>query len=146
MVVSFGCLVLREVLLLIVLGMRSDRAKEIEILVLRHQVAVLRRQVKGLDLEATDRVVLSALARLLPRPRWSTFLVAPATLLRWHRTPVARNWTYPRRRPGRPPVQAAVRALVLRLAKENPAGGIAGSRVNWWGWVTGWRPVPCGAS
>jgi putative transposase len=123
MVVSFGYLLLRQVLQLIVLGLRGERAKEIEILVLRHQVAVLRRQVKRLDLEPSDRVVFSALSRLLPRPRWATFLVTPATLLRWHRTLIAGKWTYPRRRPGRPPVQAVVRALVLRLAKENPGWG-----------------------
>ena len=101
----------------------SDQAKEIEILVLRHQVAVLRRQVRRLDLEPSDRVVLSALSQLLPRLRWATSFVTPATLLRWHRTLIARKWTYPRHRPGRPPVQAAIRALVLRLAKENPSWG-----------------------
>ena len=74
-------------------------------------------------MELSDRVVLSALARLLPRPRWATFLVTPATLLRWHRTLDAWNWRYPRRRPGRPPVHATIRALVLRLAKENPGWG-----------------------
>jgi putative transposase len=123
MVVSFGYLILRQVLQLIVLGLRGDRAKEVEILVLRHQLAVLRRQVRRLDLEPSDRAVLSALSRLLPRPRWATFLVNPATLLRWHRNLVSRKWTYPRRRPGRPPVQAEIRALVLRLAKENPCWG-----------------------
>jgi putative transposase len=123
MIVSFGYLILRQVLQLIVLGMRGERAKEVEILVLRHQVAVLRRQVKRLDLEPSDRAVLSALSRLLARPQWATFLVTPATLLRWHRTLIARKWTYPRRRPGRPPVQAAIRALVLRLAKENSGWG-----------------------
>src|SRR4051794_19813768 len=123
MVVSFGYLVLRQVLQLIVLSLRGEQATETEILVLRHQVAVLRRQVKRLDLEPSDRAVFSALARLLRRPRWATFLVTPATLLRWHRTLIARKWTYPRRRPGRPPSQAAIRALVLRLAKENPSWG-----------------------
>jgi hypothetical protein len=108
MVVSFGYLVLRQVLQLVVLGLRGDGAKEVEIMVLRHQVAVLRRQVKRLDLEPSDRAVLSTFSRLLPRPRWSTFLVTPATLLRWHRTLIAGKWTYPRRRLGRPPVQAAI--------------------------------------
>src|SRR6266568_1470932 len=70
-----------------------------------------------------DRAVLWALSRLLPRPRRATFLVTPATVLRWHRNLIARTWTYPRRRPGRPPVQAEIRALVLRLAKENPRWG-----------------------
>jgi len=123
MIVSFGYLILRQLMQLIVLGMRGERVNEVEILVLRHQVAVLRRQVKRLDLEPADRAVLSALSRLLPRPRRATFLVTPATVLRWHRNLIARTWTYPRRRPGRPPVQAEIRALVLRLAKENPRWG-----------------------
>lgn len=145
-VVSFGYLVLRQVLQLIVVSLRGERTKEIEILVIRHQVAVLRRQVKRLDLEPSDRAVFSALARLLPRSRWATFLFTPATLLRWHRTLIARNWTCPRRRPGRPPFQAAIRVLVLRLAKENPSWGhrrIQGELV---GPGTGWRPAPCGPS
>src|SRR5688500_3802374 len=109
MVVSLGYLVLRQVLQLAVLSLRGERTMEIEILVRRHQLAVLRRQVKRLDLQPSDRAVLSALARLLPRPRWATFLVTPATLLRWHRALIAGKWTYARRRPGRPPVQAAIR-------------------------------------
>jgi hypothetical protein len=146
MIVSFGYLILRQVLQLIVVSLRGERAKEIEILVLSHQVAVLRRQVKRLDLEPSDRAVFSALSRPLAQPRWATFLVTPATLLRWHRTLIAEKWTYPRRRPGRPPVQAAIRALILRLAKEIRAGAIAGSTAKWSAWVTGWRPAPCGPS
>lgn len=102
---------------------RDGGAKDVEILVLRHQVAVLRRQVHRPDLEPADRVVLAVLSRLLPRPRWSVFFVTPATLLRWHRELVARRWTYPHARPGRPPASAQVRELVLRLAAENPSWG-----------------------
>src|SRR3989440_6996177 len=105
------------------LALRGDRANEVEILVLRHQVAVLRRQVRRLDLEPADRAVLAGLSRLLPRVRWATFLVTPATLLRWHRNLIARRWTYPTRRPGRPGVTAEVRVLVLRLARDNPTWG-----------------------
>jgi hypothetical protein len=86
------------------------------VLVLRHQVAVLRRQVRRLDLEPVDRAMLAGLSRLLPRARWVAFFVTPATLLRWHRNLIARWWTYPPRRRGRPPVTAGVRELVLRLA------------------------------
>jgi putative transposase len=95
----------------------------VEVLVLRHQVAVLRRQVRRLDLEPADRAVLAGLSRLLPRIRWAAFFVTPATLLRWHRTLIARRWTYPTRRPGRPPVTAELRKLVLRLARDNPNWG-----------------------
>jgi len=122
-ILSFGYVIVRIVLQLFALATRGDRANEVEILVLRHQVAVLCRQVARPDLEPADRVVLAALSRLLPRRRWSAFFVTPATLLRWHRTLVARRWTYPRRRPGRPSVAAEIRALVLRLAAENPTWG-----------------------
>ena len=146
MVISFGYLVLRQVLQLIVLGMRGERAKEVEILVLRHQVAVLRRQVKRLDLEPSDRAVLSTLSRLLPRPRWTTFMVTPATLLRWYRNLIAANGPTPDagRDARRSRQQSGSWCCAWR--RRIRAGAIAGSRVNWWGWVTGWRPAPCGPS
>jgi putative transposase len=122
-ILSFGYTAARLVLQFVVVAIRGERANEIEILVLRHQVAVLRRRVARLDLEPADRVVLAALSRLLPRPRWPTFFVTPATLLRWHRDLVARRWTYPRRRPGRPSVAVQIRTLVLRLASENASWG-----------------------
>jgi hypothetical protein len=80
MILSFGYPVLRQLLQLMILVLRGERANEVEILVLRHQVAVLRGQVNRLDLEPADRVALSALSRLLPRPRWATLFVTPATL------------------------------------------------------------------
>jgi hypothetical protein len=76
----------------------SPAAKDVEIAVLRHQLMVLRRQVARPRYAPTDRLVLATLARLLPRERWSVFLVTPATLVRWHRELVRRRWTYPNRR------------------------------------------------
>src|SRR5207244_2161430 len=107
----------RRLLELIVLT-RSDRTKEVEILVLRHELQVPRRQVARPRVRASDRAILAALARVLPRERRS-FLVQPATLLRWHRELVRRRWTYERRLAGRRPLPAKVRQLVLRLAAEN---------------------------
>jgi transposase InsO family protein len=122
-VLSFLYWVLRRLLELLVLRMRSERAKEIEILVLRHQLQVLERQVGRPQLRAVDRVLLAALSRALPRSAWSAFFVTPATLLRWHRELVARRWTYPHRRPGRPSTAVEVRELVVRLARKNPGWG-----------------------
>jgi hypothetical protein len=101
----------------------AEEAKDVELLVLRHEVAVLRRQITRPALEPADRVFLAACSRLLPRARWGAFFVTPGTLLRWHRELVARGWTYPRTKPGRPPVGREVRELVLRLAGENPGRG-----------------------
>ena len=102
---------------------RSPGSKELEILVLRHELSILRRHTKRPQLQEVDRVLLAALSRALPRQAWSAFSVSPRTLLRWHQRLVARRWTYPRRRPGRPLVDREVEALVVRLARENPAWG-----------------------
>src|SRR6266571_3313947 len=124
MVLSFVYWSLRRLLELMVLRRRSEREKEIEILLLRHQLRVLERQVARPTLTPGDRVLLAAFSRVLPRRAWKTSLLwTPATLLRWHRELVARRWTYPHRRPGRPPTRAELRALVVRLARENPGWG-----------------------
>jgi putative transposase len=101
---------------------RSDRAKDAEILMLRHQVAVLQRQVQAPCLSWADRAVLAALARLLPRG-YLRLIISPRTLLRWHADLVRRHWAYPRRGPGRPGTAPSVRALVLEMARDNPGWG-----------------------
>jgi putative transposase len=121
---------------------RGDRVNAVEALVLRRQVAVLPRQVRGLDLEPADRVVSAG----LPRAWWAAFFVTPATLLRWHRNLVARRWSYLSRRPGRPLVSAQVRELVLRLARGIRRGDAGASRVSWPVWGTGWCPAVFGSS
>jgi putative transposase len=123
LLVSALYVVVSRLLELVVLFARSDRAKELEILVLRHELSVLRRQVSRPRFEEHDRLLLAALSRVLPRRSWGVFLVRPETLLRWHRQMVARRWTYPHRCPGRPPIGREVRELVLRLARENPSWG-----------------------
>jgi len=112
-----------RVLQLIRLISRRDTDLAVEVVMLRHEVAVLRRQVHRAALEPTNRAVLAGLARLLPRRRRDRFFVQPATLLGWHRDLVARRWTYPQGRAGRPRIAKATTALVLRLAKENPNWG-----------------------
>lgn len=137
---SFAYWVVRRLFELLILFGRSERAKELEILVLRHELQVLRRQVGRPRLRSADRVLLAALGQMLPRKRCS-FLVQPATLLRWHRDLVRRRWTYDRRRQGRPPLASQVRELILRLAAENPTWGykrIQGELV-----ALGMRPRVC---
>jgi hypothetical protein len=102
---------------------RSDAAKDVEILTLRHEITVLRRNNCRPGLTWPDRAVLSALSRLLPPPLRQLRLVSPRTLSRWHAQLVARRWSYPRRPPSRPPTTPALRALVLRMARENPRWG-----------------------
>jgi putative transposase len=106
-----------------VLRSRSDTTKEIEILLLRQQLAVLRRRTPRPPMSWTDRAVIAALARLLPVRRRHGLLVTPSTILRWHRQLVARRWTTRPARPGRPAIPAGLRALALRLASENPTWG-----------------------
>ncbi len=119
---SLCYVVLRRVLQLAALRFRSKEFKELEIVVLRHELAVLRRQVTRLEPRPADRVFLAAASRLLPRTSWRSFVVTPTTLLRWHRRLVARRWTYPGP-VGRPPIGGELRELVLRLARENPRWG-----------------------
>jgi len=120
---SFVYVMFGRVMALVFLCFRSSDFKELEIVVLRHELAVLRRQVSRPALRPADRAFLAAASRLLPRPRWRVFFVTPETLLAWHSRLVARRWTYPGRRPGRPKLSREVRELVLRLARENPRWG-----------------------
>jgi putative transposase len=122
MVFSLAYALVRWLIGLVVVLSRGDLSKEVELLVLRHENAVLRRQVPRPRYQPADRIWLAALSRCVPRRRWSAvFPVTPATILRWHRRLVARKWTYTdRRRPGRPPTGAVVKKLVLWMARDNP--------------------------
>ncbi len=141
MLLKIVYLLTRRVLGLAVLVFRGDRAKDAELLVLRHENAVLRRNVGRVRYEPGDRVWFAALARVLPRRRWTdVFPVTPATLLAWHRKLAGRKYdTSQRRKPGRPSTPPGVGRLVVRLARENPLyvePGIMWSRAMspFWSW------------
>jgi hypothetical protein len=121
MLFSLLYMVLRGVLRLAPAG--DERDREAEILVLRHQVKVLKRKTYHPKLSRLDKLFLAAGSRVLPKERWSSFVVTPTTLLRWHRELVRRKWTYKAKRTGRPPIDAQVRDLVIRMAKDNPRWG-----------------------
>jgi putative transposase len=123
MFLSFAYLAFSAVLKLLLGPRRSEFAKDVELLVLRHQLVVLGRQAGRPSLRPADRALLAALARVLPRRRRHALIVTPQTLLRWHRELVRSKWAQPRRSRGRPPVDDRVRELVLRLARENPRWG-----------------------
>src|SRR5450432_1192539 len=123
--ISVGYLLARGLLGCLMVLTRREVSKDAELLVLRHENAVLRRQFSRVRYQPADRLWLSALSRLIPRRRWGeVFAVHPATLLAWHRRLAARKWDYTnRRRPGRPRTAAAIRKLVIRMAIDNPAWG-----------------------
>jgi putative transposase len=123
-------LMLVRVLSWLALLARSNTAKDAEILMLRHEVAVLRRTNSRPKMSWLDRAMLSALSKLLPASLRQLRLVSPRTLLRWHAQLVARRWTYPHRRPGRPPTSPQIRALVLQMAARIPAGATEGFRAS----------------
>ena len=120
MALSFLYRLIRRVLEFARVHRMNDIAKDAEILVLRHQLAVLRRQVGRPQFSWSDRALVAVLARLVPRGRWAAFCVTPETILRWHRMLVRRHWTYLHRRPGRPPLADETVELIVRLALENP--------------------------
>jgi putative transposase len=124
-VFSVGCLLGCRLLDGLMVLARREASKDAELLVLRHQNAVLRRQISRVRYQPGDRLWLAALSRLIPRHRWGdVFAVTPATLLAWHRRLVTRKWGYTSRwRPGRPSTAAAIRKLVIRIATDNPTRG-----------------------
>jgi len=141
---TFSPRLARRLVELLVLRARSDASKDVEILVLRHEVSVLRRQATRPRPRPADRAVLSA---ALPRVRWPVFFVQPKTLLRWHRELVARKWRYSTAKPpGRPPITGWCGSWCCGSLPRTLVGGIDASTVNSPGLGTGWRPRQCGGS
>ncbi|MCP4967512.1 MAG: hypothetical protein GY926_20045, partial [bacterium] len=105
------------------LAVRSGRSKELEIIVLRHQLCVLNRQDTRPALNDDDRSVLGVIAQALPRQLRAGWLVTPDTLLRWHRRRIAKHWTQPAQQPGRPSTHTKIRRLIIKMATDNPTGG-----------------------
>jgi putative transposase len=123
MTFSFLYLAVRAVLGALVRSRRGLDVKDIELLVLRHELTILRRQVRRPKLGMADRALLAAAAAHLPRPERTVLFVTPRTLLRWHRALARRKWRQPAGRVGRPPLSPELRELALRLARENPRWG-----------------------
>ena len=130
---SLTYLVVRRLFELVVLACRSPGSKGLEILVLRHELSILRRQTRRPQLRDADRLLLTALSRALPRHAWTVFSVSPRTLLRRHRRLVARRWTYPHRRPGRPRTMPTGRGWCFDLRARTQPGVTGGSLVSFAG-------------
>ena len=116
-------------ILRLVLRMTADddaREREAEILVLRHQLVVLKRANPRPRIRRLDLMMIAAFAKLIRQDRWSGFIVSPATILGWHRELVARKWTYRRSRTGRPPLDPSLGRLIVQMAKDNPRWGVIG--------------------
>lgn len=120
---SFVYFTVGRIVELILLCFRRRESNEVEILVLRHELDVLRRQQQCPRLDPKDREWLALLSRILPRARWSAFVVTPDTLVGWHRRMVRRHWTYPTTPKGRPPIADDIQAIIVRFARENPRWG-----------------------
>ncbi len=123
MALGFLYSLVRRVAELLRIHRMDAAAKDAGILVLRHQLAVLQRQVTRPRFSRSDRALIATLAKLVPRERCAAFLVTPETILRWHRALVRRRWSHPHRGPGRPPLPQETAELIVRLARENPRWG-----------------------
>jgi hypothetical protein len=143
---SFVYLALCRLVQLVVLLCRSERSKELEILVLQHELAIRRRRPRRAAVRRVDRAIVAALARAQPRSAWSGSSVRPATLLRWHRRLVRRRWTYPHRGPGRPPLDRRVQALVVDSLARTRVGATGGSSANCGALASPCRRRRCGRS